>query len=192
MTERTFRRGTLEVSYDLQNDVLWMANEKQAPRGFDIIKNQVIVFFDHDGTTPTGVMIFDAAELLCPFFYPPEGKVSECSLVVSGEWDNSIADSAIKKFLDPETRHSDSLIVVHKGAGKETVFEKFLKADGLDIFYESGGDTLFLGNGKPAPFGGHDIAEGLIVFFEEEGVPVRIELFDAAGLLVPVLAEATT
>lgn len=185
MTDRHIRRGTLNISYDAENDVLWMANDKQAPRGFDIVKNRVITFFDHDGTTPTAVMVFDAAELLGPFFGPPDAKVSDSSRVVYGETRKEQAEAAIEQFLNPETRESDSLVVVYKSSQKETAFKKFLKQEDLEIYYESEGDTLSLGNGRPAPAGGHDIAEGLIVFFEAEGVPVLIEFFDAAELLAP-------
>ena len=191
MTDRTSRRGTLNINYDPENDVLWLANDKQAPRGFDIVKNRVIAFFDHDGTTPTAVMVFDAAELLGPFFGPPDAKVSESSLVIHAESSKENAESAIEQFLNPDTRKSDSLVIVYKNATIETTFEKFLKAEGSDIYYDSDGDTLSLGNGKPAPKGGHDVGGGLIVFFEEEGVPVLMELFDAAELLTPVFAEET-
>ncbi len=187
MTEMISRRGSLEISYDPDNDVLWIANDKQAPRGFDIVKNRVIVFLDHDGITPTAIMVFDAAELLIPFFDSPEGKVSESCLVVYTERDDRTAEPAIEQFLDPETRQSNALVVVHKRARKGTVFEKFLKVEDLDIYYESEGDTLSLGNGRPASKGGHEIGEGLIVSFEEEGVPVLIELFGAAHLLAPIL-----
>ena len=190
MTDRNFRRRTLSISYDAQSDVLWMANDKQAPRGFDIVKNRVIAFFDHDGTTPTAVMVFDAAELLSPFFHPPEGKVSESSLVVFGGPDNQTAEAAVDQFLNPETRKTDSLVVVHKSSTKETSFEKFLKVEDLDIYYDSDGDTLSLGNGRPASKGGRDIGEGLVIFFEEDSVPVHLELNPAAELLTPVLAEA--
>lgn len=190
MTDLYLQRGKLEISYDADNDVLWMSNEKQAPRGYDIVKNQVIVFFDYDGTTPTALMVFDAGELLGPFFGPPEAPISESSTIVYGDVDESVAEAAIEKFLDPTTRESESLVVIHKNDTGNRVFEKFLKADNLEIYYESDGDTLLLGNGRPAPRGGHDIAEGLIVFFEAEGVPVHIEFFDAAGLLTPVFAQA--
>ena len=190
MTDINFRRGTLNISYDAQNDVLWMANDKQAPRGFDIIKNRVIAFFDQDGTTPTAVMVFDAAELLSPFFHPPEGKVSESSLVVFSGPDEQKAEDAVERFLDPETRITDSLVIVRDNATEGTSFEKLLKVEGLDVCYDSGGDILSLGNGKPAPAGGHDVGTGLIVFFEAEGVPVSIELFDASELLTPILAAA--
>lgn len=190
MTDLHLQRGKLEISYDANNDVLWMSNEKQAPRGFDIVKNQVIVFFDYDGITPTSVMIFDAAELLSPFFGPPDGKVSECCNVIFDGPDEQLAEAAIERFLDPETRESDSLVVVHDSASKEATFEKSLKTENLEIYYESGSDSLLLGNGRPAPHGGRDIAEGLIVFFETEGVPVHIEFFDAAELLSPLFAKS--
>ena len=190
MTDRNFRRGTLNISYDAQNDVLWMANDKQAPRGFDIIKNRVIAFFDHDGTTPSAIMVLDAAELLSLFFHPPEGKVSESTLVVFSGPDKRSAKAAVDEFLNSETRKADSLVVVHENSTKETTFKKFLKAGDLDIYYDSEGDMLSLGNGRPAPKGGHDIGEGLAIFFEEDGVPVRLELSHAAELLTPVLAEA--
>ena len=190
MTDLYLQKGNLEISYDADNDVLWMSNEKQAPRGFDIVKNQVIVFFDYDGTTPTALMVFDAAELLGPFFGPPDAPVSKSCPVLYGDLDESAAEAAIEKFLDPNTRESDWLVVIHKNDTGDRVFEKFLKADNLEIYYESDGDTLSLGNGRPAPRGGHDIAEGLIVFFENEGVPVHIELFDAAELLTPIFAHA--
>ena len=191
MTDLYLQKGKLEISYDTDNDVLWMSNEKQAPRGFDIVKNQVIVFFDYDGTTPTALMVFDAAELLGPFFGPPDAPVSKSCPVVYGDLDESVAEAAIEKFLDPSTRESDSLVVIHRNENGERIFEKFLKTDNLSISYESDGDMLSLGNGRPAPRGGHDIAEGLIVFFENEGVPVHIELFDAAELLTPIFAQAT-
>lgn len=190
MTDLHLLRGKLEISYDADNDVLWMGNDKQAPRGFDIVKNQVIAFFDYDGTTPTAIMVFDAAELLGPFFGPPDGKVSGSSQVIYSEPDGQIAEAAVKKFLDPESRKSDSLVVVQKDEQGAVEFQKFLLQDDLDIYYESEGDTLSLGNGRTAPYGGHDIAEGLIVFFESKGVPVHIELFDAAELLGPLLAQA--
>lgn len=187
MSERSFRRGALTVSYDPQNDVLWMANDKQAPRGFDIVKNRVIAFFDHDGTTPTAVMVFDAAELLNPFFHPPAGKVSESSQVVLSGPNERTAEMAADQFLNPETRKTDSLVIVREGAANVATFEKFLKVKGLDVHYNSEGDTLSIGNGRPAPYGGLDIAEGLVVFFENHGVPVYLEVLDAAELLAPIL-----
>ncbi len=190
MTDLHFQRRNLEISYDTENDVLWMANDKQAPRGFDIVKNQVIAFFDYDGTTPTAIMVFDAAELLGPFFDPPDGKVSGSSQVIYSEREGQSAEAAVKQFLDPETRQADSLVVVYRDTKKQASFEKFLKSDNIDIYYESEGDTLSLGNGRPAPAGGQDIAEGLMVFFEKDGVPVLMELFDAAELLGPVFANA--
>ena len=190
MSERVVQRKKLKISFDQETDTLWLTNGNPAPRGFDIVKNQVIVFFDYDGTTPTAIMIFDAAELLGPLFDPPDGKVSESSQVVYSERDGDIAEAAVKQFLDPKTRETDSLVIVHKDVGKQASFEKFLKSDNIDIYYESEGDTLSLGNGRSAPGGGHDIAEGLVVFFEEDGVPVLMELFDAAELLAPLLAQA--
>jgi hypothetical protein len=188
MTELHFQRGKLEISYDADNDVLWMANDKPAPRGFDIIKNQVIAFFDYDGTTPTAIMVFDAAELLSPFFDPSDGNVSESTLVLYGEQDGKEREAAIGQFLNPDTRKSDSLVVIHRNDDGDRVFEKFLKAGDRDIYYQSEGDTLSVGNGRPAGYGGHEIAEGLMVFFEAEGVPVHIEFFDAAELLTPILS----
>lgn len=190
MTDLHFQMGKLEISYDIENDVLWMANDKQAPRGFDIVKNQVIAFFDYDGTTPTAIMIFDAAELLGPFFDPPDGKVSESSSVVYCIAGDGVAENAIEEFQDPKSRKSDSLVVVQKDEQGYVEFQKFLMRDNLDIFYESEGDTLSLGNGRTAPYGGHDIAEGLIVFFESKGVPVHIEFFDAAEQIGGILAQA--
>lgn len=190
MTDLHFQRRNLEISYDTENDVLWMANDKQAPRGFDIVKNQVIAFFDYDGTTPTAIMIFDAAELLCPFFGPPEAKVSESSSVVHCRAGDGVAEGVIKEFQDPKSRKSDSLVVVQKDEQGDVEFQKFLMRDNLDIYYESEGDTLSLGNGRTAPYGGHDIAQGLIVFFESKGVPVHIEFFDAAEQIGGILAQA--
>ena len=190
MTDLYSQKGILEISYDPDNDVLWMTNDQQAPRGFDIVKNQVIVFFDYDGTTPTAVMVFDAAELLRPFFGPPDAPVSKSSPVVYGDPSESAVEAAIDKFLDPDARESDSLVVIHRNDQGEMAFEKFLEADNLSVFYESEGDILALGNGRPAPHGGHEIAEGLMVFFEAEGIPVHIEFSDAAELLSPLFAQA--
>ena len=189
MNELASNRKRPTISYDQETDTLWITNGNPAPRGFDIVKNQIIAFFDHDGTTPTALMVFDAAELLGPFFGPPDAPVSKSSSVVYADTDESAAEAAIKKFLDPDTRESDSLVVILRNDKGDRVFEKFLMADNLEIYYESDGDTLSLWNNRPAPFGGHDIAEGLIVFFEAEGVPVGVEFFDAAEQLLPVLPQ---
>ena len=31
MTERLSQKGNLKISYDVENDVLWMSNDNQAP-----------------------------------------------------------------------------------------------------------------------------------------------------------------
>ena len=190
MNESVVQRKRPKISYDQETDTLWLTNGNPAPRGFDIVKNQVIVFFDYDGTTPTALMILDASELLSSFFGPPEARVSKASSVEFCNDDGGTVKNIIEEFLNPETRKSDSLVVVQKDDQGTVEFQKFLMRDDLDIYYESEGDTLSLGNGRPAPYGGHDIAEGLIVFFESKGVPVLIEFFDAAEQVANLLAQA--
>ena len=149
------------------------------------------MFFESEEPIPSALRVSNAAEMLGPFFGPPDAPVSKSCPVVYGDVDESAAEAAIERFLDPETRESDSLVIINRNDKGDTVFVKFLKADNLEIFYESEGDTLSLWNNRPAPYGGHDIAEGLIVFFEAKGVPVGVEFFDAAEQLLPVLAHAT-
>ena len=59
---------------------------------------------------------------------------------------------------------------------------------GIRYFAED--DLLSIWNGRPAPYGGYDLVDdGLIVFYEAAGVPVGLELFDAAELLAPALTQ---
>lgn len=191
MTSKLPPKAKLKVTYDSETGSLWLRNGKPLFRSVDISRDRITVFFESDEPIPSALRVSNATELLCPFFGPPDAPVSESCPIVFGDVDESAVEAAIEKFLDPETRESNSLVVIHRNKNGDRVFEKFLKADNLEIFYESEGDTLSLWNNKPAPFGGHDIAEGLIVFFEAEGVPVGVELFDAAEQLLPVLAHAT-
>ena len=187
MTSKLPPKPKLKVNYDAETGFLWLGNGRPLFRSVDVSKDRITVFFESTEPVPSALRVSSAAELLGPFFGPPEAPVSKSCPVVYGDADESAAETAIEKFLDPATRESDSLVVIHNIENGDRIFEKFLKSDDLDIYYESEGDTLALGNGRPAPCGGYDIAEGLIVFFEAEGVPVHIEFFDAAEHLVPVL-----
>ena len=182
-------KAKLKVNYDCESGSLWLGNGKPLFRSVDISKDRITVFFESDEPVPSALRVSNAAELLGPFFGPPEAPVSGSCPVVYGDVDKSDAEAAIEKFLDPDTRESDSLVVILGNDKGDRIFEKFLMTEGLEIYYESEGDTLSLWNNKPAPFGGHDIAEGLIVFFEAEGVPVGVEFFDAAEQLLPVLPQ---
>ena len=182
-----------KVSYNSVSGDLWLWNGKPLYRSHDISESHVTVYFESEDPVPSALKISNALEWLFPFFSSPDGKVSERELVVFGEFNEQMVEAAVNQFLDPETKQSDSLVIVHKRSdhkGSEVLFEKFLNVENLEVFYESEGDILALGNGRPAPKGGHDIAEGLIVFFEEKGVPVYVEIFDAAELLGPVLEKA--
>ena len=66
MTGKNSDLRRLEIDYDDENDTLWIGNGRPAPRGFDIVENSIIVFFEEDGVTPSGIMLFDALELLGP------------------------------------------------------------------------------------------------------------------------------
>ena len=184
-------KAKLKVNYDRKTGSLWLGNGKPLFRSVEISKDRVTVFFESDEPVPSALRVSNAAELLGPFFGPPEAPVSESSPVVYCDADKSAAEVAIEKFLDPETRESDSLVVILRNDKGDRIFEKFLMADNLEIYYESEGDTLALWNNRPAPFGGHDIAEGLIVFFEAEGVPVGVEFFDAVEQVLPVLPQGS-
>ena len=191
MTSKLPPKAKLKVNYDTETGFLWLGNGKPLFRSVDVSKDQITVFFESHEPVPSALRVSNAAELLGPFLGPPEAPVSNSCPVVYGDVDESAVEIAIEKFLDPATRESDSLVVIHRNEDGDRIFEKFLEADNLSIFYESEGDTLALGNGRPAPRGGHDIAEGLIVFFEAEGVPVHIEFFDAAEQLLPVLSQGS-
>ena len=181
----------LKVTYDRETGFLWLENGRPLYRSVDISKDRITVFFESDEPVPSALRVSNAAELLGPFFGPPDAPVSKSCPVVHGDVDESAAEAAIEKFLDPETRESDSLVVIHRNDKGDRVFVKFLKDDNLEIFYESEGDTLSLWNDRPAPYGGHDIAEGLIVFFEAKGIPVGVEFFDAAKQVLPALTQTT-
>ena len=180
-----------KVTYDRETGFLWLENGRPPYRSVDISKDRITVFFESDEPVPSALRVSHAAELLGPFFGPPDAPVSKSCPVVHGDVDESAAEAAIEKFLDPETRESDSLVVIHRNDKGDRVFVKFLKDDNLEIFYESEGDTLSLWNDRPAPYGGHDIAEGLIVFFEAKGIPVGVEFFDAAEQVLPALTQTT-
>jgi hypothetical protein len=66
MTGKSPDLRKLEIDYDEENDTLWIGNGRPTPRGFDIVENSIIVFFEEDGVTPSGVMLFDTLELLGP------------------------------------------------------------------------------------------------------------------------------
>ena len=66
---------------------------------------------------------------------------------------------------------------------------KFLTPSSLEreIEYDEESDTLWLGNGKPAP-GGMDLFPGCIVFFDKDGRTVTgVMLRGAKRLLQPFL-----
>ena len=191
MTSKIPPKAKLKVNYDRETGSLWLGNGKPLFRSVDISKDRITVFFESDEPVPSALRVSNAAELLGPFFGPPEAPISESCPVVYSDVDESDAEAAIEKFLDPDTRESDSLVVILGNDKGDRVFEKFLMTESLEIYYESEGDTLSLWNNKSAPFGGHDIAEGLIVFFEAEGVPVGFEFFDAAEQLLPVLPQGS-
>ena len=180
----------LKVFYDRESGVLWLANGNPRFRSCDISEDLITVFFESEEPIPSALKVSRAAELLCPFFGPPEAKVSESSSVVYCRVGDGVAENAIEEFQDPKSRKSDSLVVVQKDEQGAVEFQKFLLQDDLDIYYESEGDTLSFGNGRTAHYGGHDIAEGLIVFFEAKGVPVHVEFFDAAEQVGDILAQA--
>ena len=188
MTSKLPPKPELKVAYDRETGTLWLGNGKPLFRSVDISKDLITVFFESEDPIPSALRVSNAAELLGPFLGPADTPVSKSCPVVYGDVDESAAEAAIEKFLDPETRESDSLVVIHRNDQGDRIFEKFLRAEDLEISYESEGDTLALWNNRPAPFGGHDIAEGLIVFFEEKGVPVGVEFFDAAEQLLPAFA----
>ena len=190
MTGKLPPKEKLKVFYDRESGVLWLANGKPRFRSCDISEDLITVFFESEEPIPSALKVSRAADLLCPFFGPPEAKVSECSSVVYCRAGDGVAENAIEEFQDPKSRKSDSLIVIQKDDKGAVEFQKFLMREDLDIYYESEGDTLSLGNGRTAPYGGHDIAEGLIVFFEAKGVPVHIEFFDAAEQIGDILAQA--
>ena len=108
MTETLSQRGDLKISYDVENDELWMSNDRQAPRGFDIVNNQVIVFFDNDGTTPTAVMVFDAAELLAPAMGIP---------FQAEELDDSIKDASVDDVADWKCRIVEAINIQYQEEG---------------------------------------------------------------------------
>ena len=191
MTCKLLPIAELKVSYDRETGFLWLENGRPLYRSVDISKDRITVFFESDEPVPSALRVSNAAELLGPFFGPPDALVSKSCPVVYGDVDESAAEAAIEKFLDPETRQSDSLVVIHRNDKGDRVFVKSLKDDNLEIFYESEGDTLSLWNDRPAPYGGHDIAEGLIVFFEAKGIPVGVEFFDAAEQVLPALTQTT-
>ena len=190
MTGKLPPKEKLKVFYDSESGVLWLANGKPRYRSCDVSRDLITVFFESEEPIPSALKVSKAAELLCPFFGPPEARVSDSSSVVFCKDGDGVAERVIEDFLNPQSRKSDSLIVVQKDDQDAVEFQKFLMKDDLDIYYESEGDTLSLGNGRPAPYGGHDIAEGLIVFFESKGVPVLIEFFDAADQIGDILAQA--
>ena len=66
MTGKSSDPRKLEIDYDKDNDTLWIGNGRPAPRGFDIVENSIIVFFEEDGVTPSGIMLFDTLALLGP------------------------------------------------------------------------------------------------------------------------------
>ena len=190
MTGKLPPKPRLKVTYDSESDSLLLGNGKRLFRSVDISKDRITVYFESDEPVPSALRVANAVELLGPFLGPADAPVSKSCPIVHGDVDESVAESAIEKFLDPDTRESDALVVIRKNENGDRVFEKFLMAEEMEIFYESDGDTLSLWNNKQAPYGGHDIAEGLIVFFETKGVPVGVEFFDAAEQLLPVFAEA--
>ena len=187
MTGKLPPKPKLKVSYDDETDSLWLQNGNPLFRSVDISKGQITVFFESEEPVPSALRVSNATKMLRPFFGPPDAPVSESSRIIYGDVGSTDTEAAIEKFLDPETRESDSLVVIDSNESGDKVFQKFLKTDNLEIYYESEGDTLALWNNRPAPLGGHDIAEGLIVFFEDEGVPVGVEFFDAAEQVLPVL-----
>ena len=72
------------------------------------------------------------------------------------------------------------------------VFVKLLEDDNLiDLLMLSDGHTPSLWNVRPAPYGRHDIAEGLIAFFDPKGIPVGVEFFKAAEQALPALTWTT-
>ncbi len=59
----------------------------------------------------------------------------------------------------------------------------------LQIRYHQESDTLWLGNGGSTP-DGEDIAERVIVFFDDEERPNAVMIENAAEILLPILQAA--
>ena len=59
----------------------------------------------------------------------------------------------------------------------------------LRIDYDRETDTLWLGNGRPTP-NGEDIADAVVVFFDDAGRPNAVTIDHAAELLLPILTAA--
>lgn len=59
----------------------------------------------------------------------------------------------------------------------------------LEIRYHQESDTLWLGNGGPTPDGA-DIAERVIVFFDDDDRPNAVLIENAAEILLPILQAA--
>ena len=56
----------------------------------------------------------------------------------------------------------------------------------LRIDYDRETDTLWLGNGRPTP-NGEDIADAVVVFFDDADRPNAVTIDHAAELLLPLL-----
>ena len=59
----------------------------------------------------------------------------------------------------------------------------------LRIDYDRETDTLWLGNGRPTP-NGEDIADAVVVFFDDADRPNAVTIDHAAELLLPILTAA--
>ena len=59
----------------------------------------------------------------------------------------------------------------------------------LRIDYDRETDTLWLGNGRPTP-NGEDIADAVVVFFDDADRPNAVTIDHAAELLLPILSAA--
>ena len=59
----------------------------------------------------------------------------------------------------------------------------------LHIDYDRETDTLWLGNGRPTP-NGEDIADAVVVFFDDADRPNAVTIDHAAELLLPLLTAA--
>lgn len=59
----------------------------------------------------------------------------------------------------------------------------------LRIDYDRETDTLWLGNGRPTP-NGEDIADAVVVFFDDADRPNAVAIDHAAELLLPILTAA--
>ena len=84
-SERNKRLEPPKVSYDAATDTLWLKNGRPMPRCCDIVKGQVIAYFEADIWYPSAIKVSGAYELLAGFFRPGDSQVSRWPVVQYGE-----------------------------------------------------------------------------------------------------------